>query len=131
MVATPMINAGNTGATCVATVRKEIDTTASPAAAWDAMRDVGAPHTRLVVGFVVDTRLEDGARQVTFANGAQVRELIVSIDDDARRVAYAAVGGRFTHHNASAQIVPKGDGGSRIVWTTDLLPDALRATSMR
>lgn len=40
---------------------------------WDAARDVGALHTRLVPGFAVDTQLEEGARIVTFANGV-VRE---------------------------------------------------------
>ena len=33
----------------------EISTAASPAAVWDAVRDIGALHTRLVPGFVVAT----------------------------------------------------------------------------
>ena len=51
----------------MATIRKEIliDTTAEKA--WDALRDVGALHTRLVAGFVTDTKLEGNARVVTFA----------------------------------------------------------------
>jgi hypothetical protein len=43
-----------------------------------------------------------------------------------RRLAWAAVGGRMTHHNASAQVFPHDDGGSRIVWIADLLPDDLK-----
>jgi hypothetical protein len=112
----------------MATIRKEIVTTANPSAAWAAMRDIGALHERLVVGFVIDTRLEPGARIVKFANGMEVRELIVGIDDAARRIAYSAVGGLCTHHNASAEIVPDGDTGSRIIWTADLLPDAVAGT---
>ena len=108
----------------MATIRKEIRTRARPDAAWDAMRDIGALHERLVVGFVVDTRLDGDARIVTFANGMQVRELIVGIDEKARRLAYSVVGGSFTHHNASAEIVPDGDG-SRVIWTADLLPDSV------
>ena len=42
----------------MATIRKEIRTRACPDAAWDAMRDIGALHERLVVGFVVDTKLD-------------------------------------------------------------------------
>jgi hypothetical protein len=110
----------------VASIRKEILTRASPADAWAAIRDVGALHHRLVPGFVVDTRLEPGARIVTFGNGMVVKELIVDLDDDARRLAWAAVGGRMTHHNASAQVFPHDDGGSRIVWIADLLPDDLK-----
>jgi hypothetical protein len=54
-----------------------------------------------------------------------VRELIVDIDDTARRFAYAAVGGRASHHNASIQVFAEGATRSRLVWITDLLPHEL------
>ena len=54
------------------------------------------PYTRLVPGFVVDTRLEDGARVVTFGNGLVARELIVDIDDGARELVWAVVGSPAT-----------------------------------
>lgn len=109
----------------MASIHKEILVDARPEKVWAALRDVGALHERVVPGFVVDTRLEEGARVVTFGNGMVVRELIVDVDDDARRVVWAAVGGRFTHHNASVQVFADGNGGSRLVWIADLLPDAL------
>ena len=90
---------------------------------WDALADVGALHTRLVRGFVTDCRLEPGARVVTFANGLVARELIVSVDPERRRVAWSVVGGRLSHHNASAQAFADGDGACRIVWIADFLPD--------
>jgi len=105
----------------MASIHREIRIAARPETAWDALRDVGALHTRLVPGFVVDTRLEDGARVVTFGNGMVVRELIVAVDDRARRVAWSAIGGAMTHHNASAQVFPDG-AGCRFVWIADLLP---------
>jgi len=86
---------------------------------------VGAVHTRLAPGFVVDTRLEADARVVPFANGLVVRELIVDIDDGARRLVWAVVGGRFTHHNASMQVLADGAEHSRAVWIADLLPHEL------
>jgi carbon monoxide dehydrogenase subunit G len=89
---------------------------------WDALRDVGALHRRLAPGFVTGVRLEEGARVVTFGNGLVARELIVDVDDEARRLAWSVVGGRMTHHNASAQVFPDGEGGSRFVWIADLLP---------
>lgn len=89
---------------------------------WAALRDVGAVHRRLAPGFVVDTRLDGDARIVTFANGMVVRELIVDVDDAARRVAYAVIGGRPTHHHASMQVFADGAGRSRLVWITDVLP---------
>jgi carbon monoxide dehydrogenase subunit G len=109
----------------MASIRKETLIEARPEAVWDALRDVGALHTRLVPGFVVDTRLEAGARIVTFANGMVARELIVDVDDAARRLVWAVVGGRLTHHNASAQVFADADGRTRFVWIADLLPDEL------
>jgi len=107
----------------MASLHKEVRIAARAETAWAALRDVGALHTRLVPGFVTDTHLEDGARVVTFGNGMVARELIVDVDDAARRVAWSVVGGRMTHHNASAQVLPDGPGGCRFVWIADLLPN--------
>ena len=108
----------------MASIRREAFIEARPETAWAALRDVGALHTRLVPGFVVDTRLEEGARVVTFGNGMVARELIVDVDDQQRRVAWSVVGGHMTHHNASAQVIPEGTG-CRFVWIADLLPHEL------
>jgi carbon monoxide dehydrogenase subunit G len=110
----------------MATIRKEIRIQASPERVWEALRDVGALHTRLAVGFVADTRMDGGARVVTFANGMTVREEIVAIDDATRRVVWAIVGQQFHHYNGAAQVFDDDDG-TRFVWTTDLLPDELVA----
>src|SRR5205085_11301520 len=80
---------------------------------------------KLFTGVLVDAGVEGNARVVTFANGLVVRELLVDIDDSARRIAYAAVGGRATHHNASLQVVAEGDSRSRVIWITDFLPDEI------
>lgn len=107
----------------MASVRKEIVTTAHPDDVWAALRDIGALHTRLVPGFVTDTRLEPGARIVTFANGMVVRETIVTIDDRERRLVWSAAGGPLTHHNGSAHVIVDADGSTKVVWIADLLPD--------
>ena len=109
----------------MASIRREVSVAAGPAVVWDAIRDVGAVHERLAPGFVVDTKLEEGARLVTFGNGMVARELIVDVDDEARRLAWAVVGGRMTHHNASLQVFADGEGRSRVVWIADLLPNEL------
>ncbi|MGD0184335.1 MAG: SRPBCC family protein [Roseiarcus sp.] len=107
----------------MATVVREVATRARPRFAWEAIADVGALHTRLVPGFVVATRLEPGARVVTFANGAIVREPIVTVDEATRRLVWSAEGGRTTHYNASLQVLG-GNAGARIVWVADFLPDS-------
>jgi len=105
----------------MATVRKDITTRAHPDDVWDAVRDIGALHTRLVPGFVIDTRLEPGARLVSFANGQRVREPIVTLDTIGRRLVWSAEG-IATHYNAAVQVLPEGEG-TRIVWIADFLPD--------
>jgi hypothetical protein len=65
------------------------------------------------------------APSVTFGNGLVARELIVDLDDQARRLVWSARGGRLTHHNASAQVFADGEGRSRLVWIADLLPHEL------
>lgn len=107
----------------MASIRKEAQIKAPPDQVWDALRDVGALHTRLVPGFVVDTRMDGDARIVTFGNGMVAREEIVDVDDATCRVAWAIVGGQFLHYNGTAQVFPDGAGGSRFVWTADLLPN--------
>ncbi len=107
-----------------ATVTREITIENTPAAVWDAVRDVGAVDRRLAAGLVVSDHLEGGIRTVTFANGKVVREVIISIDDQTRRVTFAPVGGAATHQNSSMQVFASGEG-SRLVWITDILPDSL------
>lgn len=110
----------------MASIHRELEINAPAEDVWDAVRDVGAVHTRLARQFVIDTQLDGDSRLVTFANGEVVRERIVTMDDHAWRLVYAVVDWRTTHHNASFQVVP-GDTGCRLVWITDLLPDSLAA----
>jgi carbon monoxide dehydrogenase subunit G len=109
----------------MASIRSEIVVSASPDEAWAAVRDVGRAHELLFPGILTDVRLDGDARVATFGNGMVVRELIVDLDDAERRFVYASVGGRATHHNSSIQVLPH-EGGSRLIWITDLLPHALR-----
>jgi carbon monoxide dehydrogenase subunit G len=111
----------------MASIRKEISIDATPEDVWAAVRDWGALHERLVPGFVVDTRLDGEDRIVTFFEGTVVREVLVDLDDDARRLAWSVVDGPYAHHNASAQVFPDGESGSRFVWLADLLPNELAA----
>lgn len=109
----------------MASIVRETTVDHSPELVWDAIRDVGAVHTRLAPGFVTDTKMEEGARVVTFHNGLVARELIVTVDDAAKRLVWAVVGTQLTHHNASLQVFAGGGGSSRVVWIADVLPDKL------
>jgi hypothetical protein len=107
----------------MASIIKEIELSVPADVAWRMLRDVGAVD-KAFAPVLTDSRLDGAVRTVTFANGMVAQEQIVAIDDAHRRVAYAVVGGRFTHHNASMQVVDRGDGKSCVVWASDLLPDA-------
>jgi hypothetical protein len=114
----------------MSTIRKTVDLDLPAAKVWDVVRDVGAVHTRFAPGFVTDTKLEPGARIVTFANGLVVRERIVAIDEELRRLAYSATSERVEHHNASFEVIPLSETRTRLVWTADVLSEAA-ATQVR
>jgi hypothetical protein len=106
----------------MASIHKDISLPAPAAEVWDAVRDFGALHTRLVPGFVLDTRLDGEARTVSFANGTVARELLVDCDDSRQRLVYAAVSERVKQHSASVQVIADGEARCRLLWTADVLP---------
>jgi uncharacterized protein YndB with AHSA1/START domain len=112
----------------MASIRQEILINAPAELVWDVLRDVGAVHQRLLPGRVAGTRIDGDQRTLTFPDGHVVRELIIAVDDDLRRLAYAVVEGArppAEFHHATFEVLPEGDGSSRLIWTTDVLPHAL------
>jgi hypothetical protein len=114
----------------MASVTRETVIHADPNVVWDALRDWGAVHERLVPGFLLDARVEGRDRVVTFFTGSVVRELFLGADEQRRRLAWAVADGSLglTHYSAAAQVLPEGATGSRFVWTADFLPDDLATT---
>jgi hypothetical protein len=108
----------------MATITREIPLKVPADRAWTALRDVGRAAD-VFPGVLVDSQIVGDVRTVTFSNGLVVRERIVTVDDERRRLAYAVIEGSPTHHNASLQVLAEGESRCRIVWTTDLLPDDL------
>lgn len=89
---------------------------------WDSLRDFGALHTRVAPGFILDTVVEGDVRTVTFAGGLVLRERLIALDDDRRRIAYSILSDTFEHHSASNTVIAEGDH-CRFVWVVDFLPD--------
>ncbi|WP_433060872.1 SRPBCC family protein [Dactylosporangium sp. CS-033363] len=109
----------------MASVRVETIVAASPGAVWAAIADVGNVHRRLLPGRVADARIEGDERILTLPDGTEVRELIVAIDHEQRRLAYSVQGpGRLTlaHHHAAFEVHDHDGTRARLVWTTDVLP---------
>ena len=112
----------------MASITREVVIDAAPEAVWDAVRDVGALHERLVPGFVTGTLLVPDTpvpvRIVTFANGMVLHEPIVTIDDAQRRLVWTITGEGVDHHNGATQLFASGSG-TRVTWIADVLPDTL------
>lgn len=109
----------------MASVQKNIPIAAPAAEVWDAIADFHHVHERVAPGFLTGLTAEDGARTVTFANGAVARELLVSCDVGQRRLAYTIPSDQMSAHMATVQVFEDGAGGSRIEWITHVLPDAM------
>jgi len=106
----------------MASIRKEFHLSSPPESIWPKFRDIGAVHKTLAPGFVTDCRMDGPDRIVTFANGLTAREVIVTLDDEARRLAYSARSDRLQHHHASFEILDDGPNRCRVIWTADVLP---------
>src|SRR3954454_18103060 len=109
----------------MASIYRDISLDAPAADVWAALRDYGAVHRRVAPGFVTDCKLDGDSRIVTFANGNVAQEMLVTIDDARMRLVYAVVSPRVKQHSASIQIFADGDGRSRMVWITDVLPNEI------
>ncbi|MBI3399303.1 MAG: SRPBCC family protein [Deltaproteobacteria bacterium] len=108
----------------MATIYKEIDLPVSPEALWEKVAGVGEVHKFMPV--ITDCRIEDDRRFCTMADGAKLEEIVLGVDKAKRRVAYTITKSPFPFdfHSASMQVVPNGKN-ARLIWITDLKPDAL------
>jgi polyketide cyclase/dehydrase/lipid transport protein len=112
----------------MATLRKQIAVDSGAANVWSAIRDFSQVHTRVAPGFLTRLEMDKGDRVLTFFNGLEARERLVTVDDEQCRLVYSLVEGRPTHYNAAVQVFPEGDGRSRVIWTIDVLPNELGPT---
>ena len=109
----------------MASIHKDVALDAPTADVWAAVRDFGALHTRLVPGFVLDTKCDGDVRIVSFANGTVAREVLVDCDDVRQRLVYAVTSERVAQHSASVQVIADGEERCRVVWIVDVLPHAI------
>ena len=112
----------------MASIHHEITVEAIADRARAALRPVGNAH-KLFAPVLTDAALNGDVRTVRFANGMVLRERILEVNDETRRVAYTALDGPgMSYHHASMQMVADGPTRCRFVWITDFLPPELRGT---
>lgn len=107
----------------MASIHRDFEVGASPERAWAALRDAGRINE--LIRFLGPVTVDGDRRTCELGEQGTLEELILSVDDERRRFAYAIVASPFgfEHHSASMQILPDGGNGSRFVWTTDVKPD--------
>ena len=108
----------------MATIIREFTVERPATEVWKEVADVG--NVNRLIDFLGEVTLDGDTRTCELGDAGQLEELIVSVDDERMRLAYAVTGSPFnlTHHHASMQVQPDG-AGSRLVWTTDLKPDEM------
>jgi carbon monoxide dehydrogenase subunit G len=91
---------------------------------WNDLSEVGAINR--LIDYLGVVTVEGDTRTCALENGGHLEELIVTVDEERKRIVYSIKDSPFgfEHHNASMQAVPE-DHGTRFVWTTDLTPDSL------
>ena len=106
----------------MASITEQVSIAVDVQRAWQALRDVGRAHV-LFAPVRVEGSIAGDVRTVTFANGMVAQERILDIDDERRRVAYAALNvPGMDYHHASMQLVDEGPGRCRFIWITDVYP---------
>lgn len=107
----------------MATIHREFEISATPDKAWAALRDVGRINE--FITFLGEVTVEGDRRTCALGDQGKLDELILSVDDERRRLAYAILESpfNFEYHSASMQIAANGGSGSRFIWTTDVKPD--------
>ena len=110
----------------MASIHKQLAVAVDAKTAWQSMRRIDKAH-ELFAPVLTDCRLEGDVRTVRFANGTVLHEQILDVDDERRRVAYAALDAPgMTYHHASMEVTDDGPGRCRFVWITDFLPAGVR-----
>ena len=109
----------------MASIHNDVPLNAPARDVWDAVRDLGALHERLVPGFVTACQLDGDARIVTFSNGSVAREVLVDCDETRQRLVYAINNERLKHYSAAVQVISDGEAKCRLLWTIDMLPNEL------
>ncbi len=97
----------------------------SPEVAWERIAAVGKVHE--IVPAIATCTVDGDRRFCTFADGAVLKERLISVDRDLMRLAYTITESPFglEYHSAALQIVAEGSG-ARLLWTTDIKPDGLK-----
>ncbi len=104
------------------TIHKVITVDAQLETVWKNIADVGGISN--LIGFLSNSVLDGNARTCTLAEGGTLKEKIVTIDENRKRIVYSITESplNMEFHVAIMEVKPC-DNGTEVSWTVDLLPD--------
>lgn len=107
------------------TISKVIEIDAPASAVWEKISDTGKISN--LIGFLASSVQTGNSRICTLEGGGEIKEKIVSVDHDLRRVMYSITESplNMEFHSASMQVVEAG-GKTKLSWVVDLLPESAR-----
>lgn len=110
----------------MATLRHHVRIARTPDEVWAVVADAGSISAWFPG--IEQSSLADGVRRCSLGNGAELVEDVVTSDDSLRRFQYRITGGAFVpeYHLGTIDVLEDGDG-SLVVYSTEVLPDRLKA----
>lgn len=108
----------------MASITKTIPARGGAAKAWEKISDIGAVDK--LVSLITSCALDGDTRLCTLPDGQAIKERIISVDHDARRVVYTVTDGPLPleFHCAAVQVT-EADSGAEVTWTVDVKPDEI------
>ena len=95
----------------MATIHREFEVSATPDQAWSALRDVGKINQ--LITFLGEVTVDGDRRTCQLGDQGTLDELIVSVDDEQRRLAYSIVESPFNRTLRSCMRQPSA-GSSHV-----------------
>lgn len=105
----------------MASGREQIVVAAPAAEVWEVVGDFGA-----VIDYVpgVESLRLEGPDRIVGMGGFEVRERLLSRDDDAMTITYTVLDGPMEHHEATMR-VEAVDEGAEVSWSYEVVPDEM------
>ena len=106
----------------MANITKTIPVGVSAEQAWAKISEVGAVDK--LIDLIATCSVEGDIRLCTLADGQEIKERIISVDDIAKRLVYTVTDGPIPldFHCSSVQVLEEATKTS-VVWTVDVKPD--------
>jgi uncharacterized protein YndB with AHSA1/START domain len=108
--------------TIVASLYREFDVDAPVEKVWAAISDRGAPNK--LITFLGEVTLVGDRRTCELGDMGKLEELIVTVDEENRRVVYSIRESPYNmiHHSASMQTFPNGNDGRSSSGSSTCIP---------